>query len=235
MTVGGEPHRWKQRKWDDVSVLEPQTTHSRQAAWGESGSTAAAAAHPAVWWASFFFFHPLRSCFPLKGHFCLLKSVPQRWFVGSVDCFPLLIEDYFHKTIFLPCSDYRICQLVLYCRIWHAFFCTPPGVKTKSGAIFKVCVVIRYGSLLIWQSWNLDLPHRKSNSSLSATGDCCWQRRKSPLAKWFMWAYTASARATLLTDLVWTRPSHLRYRASVGGLEGNPSSPGHVLQGSCVV
>lgn len=52
----------RERERDNVSVLEPQASHSRLAAWGEPGSTPAA--HPAVWKASCFFPSSLERCSP---------------------------------------------------------------------------------------------------------------------------------------------------------------------------
>lgn len=76
-------------------------------------------------------------------------------------------------------------------------------------------------------------PTQEINLSLSATGDCCWQRRKFPPAKRFTWAYTASARTTLPSDLPAAKtprltcvPQWQTKSEPVSQLEGNPPSLG---------
>lgn len=146
MMTEGEPLGWKQRERerDDVSVLEPQASHSRLAAWGEPGSTPAA--HPAVWKASCFF--PI-----LSGALFTSRVSCGSWneccraglFAGRTS-FSSLIEDYHLSSHW-----------------WKLDTCFQQ--YSQSGSSSRV---IRQCNLLYWQSWNLDLPHRKSNFSLFA-------------------------------------------------------------------
>lgn len=154
----------------------------------------------------------------------------QSWLVYSVDCFPPLIKDIF------SCSFPPGLKKLHVAGAWkniRSFFLNHREFQHRVKLSSGVCNVIRCGSLLIWQTWNLDLSHRKSYFSLSAVADCCWQRGiissgqeiyvslhgsnqnycafRPPRSK-----QTSSNISGTLTDSIRRRPSHCGYRTSVG-------------------